>query len=381
MKKETNSIFSKILGYSFLTIIAAIVLGSCIKDDDGIPKVNSNGTPVITKVYLLDTLARIRDSSIVGADPYKLLVISGENLGGVKTVSFNGFSTSFNPTYNTDKSLIIRLPAEAPTGAKASNKLMVVTANGEATFDFRIIAKAAVYSADKITFGADRGDVTLTGKNFEDVSSVMLSGTKTEVQVISKTKDVVGVEKMVLRFPKTNISQATLDITNSSGTYVTINNSFVNADEAFVIFADSIAKDFANNSWGDPFVVNADQAFAGKNSISKSYAGGNWHLAAFSNWWPSVAYNADYKYFPFAVKGGNNPINLWITTDAGNAGFGDFVEKNKIAVPAKIWSYYKVALKDIDFWKPGSTLKQFGWRTQGPDKTEVIYFDDVMFLK
>lgn len=381
MKKETNFIFTRIIGYSFLIIIAAIVLVSCIKDDDGIPKVNSNGTPVITKVYLLDTLAKVRDSSIVGADPYKLLVIAGENLGGVKTVSFNGFNTSFNPTYNTDKSLIIRLPAEAPTGAKASNKLMVVTANGEATFDFRIIAKAAVYSSDKITFGADRGDITLTGKNFEDVSSVMFSGTKTEVQVIARTKDVVGVETLVLRFPRTNITQTTLDITNSSGTYITTNYSFVNADEAYVIFADSINKEFANASWGDPLIVNTDQAFAGKNSLSKSYAGGNWHLAAFSNWWPSVAYNPDYKFITFAVKGGNAPINLWITTDAGNAGFGDFVEKNKIAVPAKIWTYYKIRLADIDFWKAGSTLKQFGWRTQGPDKTEVIYFDDVMFLK
>lgn len=382
MKKETNIYLNKMAVFAFLLISTLGVLSSCIKDDNGIPKVNSTGSPRISGVFLLDTVKRTRDSTILGADPYKLLVIKGENLGNAKTVSFNDYKTDFNPTYNTDNSLIVRLPGEAPTGSKATNTLKVITENGETSFTFKIIAKAAVYSTDKITFGADRGDITLKGKNFEDVSSVMLSGTKTEVKIVSRTKDVVGNETMVLRFPTTKISQATLDITNTSGTFVTSNYSFVNADEALIVFADSLSTGYSNNSWGDPLIVNSDQAYAGTKSLAKTFAGGNWHMAAFANWWPSVEYNADYKYFSFAVRGGKNPMSLWITTDAGASAFGnDYVAKNKLDITPQVWNYFKVPLKDIDFWLPGKTMKQFGWRTQGPDKDETLYFDDVMLIK
>lgn len=363
-----------------VTLVSLAIVSSCKTDETGFPKV-ATGTPSIARVYLLDTIPKHKDSTITGSEPYKLLVISGQNIGGAINVYFNGYNAPFNPTYNTDNSLIITLPGATPTGAAVDNMLRVVTSHGEATYSFKVIAKPAVYSTDKITFGADRGDITITGKNFEDVTSVVFSKTTTDVKIVSKTKDKVGNETMVLRFPTTTLSQVTLDVTNSSGMITTRNIEFVNADVALKVFTEDFAKDFGNNSWGDALIVNSDQAYAGKKSASKSYAGGNWHLAAFSNWYPSVDYSADYNYFTFSVKGGNVDVPLWITTDAGKSNFGDFVDKNKITVPAKIWSYYKVPLKDIDFWLPGKTMKQFGWRTQGPDKTEVLYFDDVMLIK
>ncbi|MEA5460716.1 hypothetical protein VB796_16785 [Arcicella sp. LKC2W] len=381
MKKTINFIFSKLTAVTLLvTLVSVTILSSCIEDETGIPKF-STGTPSITKVYLLDTIARYKDSSIVGAEPYKLLVINGQNIGGVVNAYFNGYNTAFNPTYNTDTHLIITLPGEVPTDSTADNKLRLVTSHGEATFSFKVIAKPAVYSTDKITFGSDRGDITLKGKNFSDVSSVIFSKTTTAVKIVSKTKDKAGNETMVLRFPTTNISQTTLDITNSSGVITTRDLEFVNADVALQIFTEDFAKDFGNNSWGDPLMVNADQAYAGKKSLVKTFAAGNWHMAAFSNWWPSVEYSADYKFLTFAIKGGENPISFWIQSDASKVGFGNYLDKNKIDVAPKIWNYYKIPLADLDFWYPGTTLKQFGWRLQGPDKTETLYFDDVMFIK
>lgn len=381
MKKEQKIIFGKFLGvFSLILLTLTTLLSSCEKDDSGTPTF-SKGTPTISRVYLLDTIARYKDSSIVGAEPYKLLVIDGKNIGGVQKVYFNGYDAAFNPTYNTDNSLIIRLPGEAPTGAKVDNKLRLVTFQGEASFDFKIIAKPSIFETDKITFGADRGDITLKGKNFEDVSSVMFTGTKTAVTVVSRTKDKIGNETMTLRFPTTNLSQVTLDITNTSGTITTRNMEFVNADNALIVFGEDFLKDYANNSWGDPLIINSDQAYAGKKSLSKSYAGGNWHLAAFSNWWPSLEYDADYKYISFAIKGAAVPMELWIQSDASKVGFGEFTDKNKITVAANVWNYYKIPLADLDFWAAGKVLKQFGWRVKGPDKTQVLYFDDVMFIK
>jgi hypothetical protein len=381
MKKTLDFIFSKLTALMLLvTLVSVTMLSSCIEDETGIPKF-STGTPSITKVYLLDTIARYKDSSIVGAEPYKLLVINGQNIGGVVNAYFNGYNSAFNPTYNTDTHLIITLPGGVPTDSTADNKLRLVTSHGEAVFNFKVIAKPAVYSTDKITFGSDRGDITLTGKNFSDVTSVVFSKTTTAVKIISKTKDKVGNETIVLRFPSTNISQTTLDITNSSGVVTTRGLEFVNADVALQIFTEDFGKDFGNNSWGDPLIVNSDQAYAGKKSLVKTFAAGNWHMAAFSNWWPSVEYSADYKYLTFAIKGGENAISFWIQSDASKVGFGNYLDKNKIDVAPKVWNYYKIALADLDFWYPGTTLKQLGWRLKGPDKTETLYFDDVMFIK
>ena len=381
MKKMKNYFGSKLSAIALMVILVSItILSSCKEDETGIPKV-SKGTPSISRVYLLDTIAKHKDSSVVGAEPNKLLVISGENIGGVIYAYFNGYNTAFNPTYNTDNSLIIRLPAAAPTDSTADNKIKLVTSHGEATFNFKVIAKPSVYGSDKITFGIDRGNITLTGKNFSDVSSVVFSNTTTAVKIVSKTKDKLGNETIVLRFPTTTLSQVTLDITNTSGIITAKTLEFVNADVALQVFTEDFAKDYGNNSWGDPLLVNSDQAYAGKKSLAKTFAGGNWHLAAFSNWYPSIPYSADYKYLTFAIKGGNVPISFWIQSDASKIGFGNFENKNKIEVAPKIWNYYKVALKDLDFWYPGSTLKQFGWRLQGPDKSETLYFDDVMFIK
>lgn len=381
MKKELNFLLTKLPGIAFLIImIGGAILTSCEKDAPGTPTF-SKGTPIITRVYLLDTVAKHKDSSIVGAEPYKLLVINGENIGGVLNAYFNGYKTSFNPTYNTDNNLIITIPGEVPTDGDIDNKIRLETSHGDASFDFKIIAKPAIYETDKITFGADRGDITIKGKNFADVSSVVFSGTTTEVKIVSKTKDKIGNETMVLRFPTTTVSQTTLDVTNSSGTVTARTFEFVNADVALVIFADDFAKDYANNSWGDPLIVSTDQAYAGKASAAKTFAGGNWHMAAFSNWYPSVDYNPDYKFITFSIKGGSVPISFWIQSDASKIGFGNYDDKNKIDVAPKVWNYYKIPIKDLDFWYPGTVLKQFGWRLQGPDKNETLYFDDVMFIK
>lgn len=381
MKKENQYLYKKISGIAILVMLAGIsFLSSCEKDDSGIPGF-STGTPVISGVYLLDTISSYSDSVIFGAEPYDLLVIKGSNIGGVLTVSFNGYETSFNPTYNTDEAIIIRLPAEAPTDETATNQIKIVTSHGEVVHDFKIIAKPTVYSADKITFGEGRGNITLEGKNFADVSSVVFTGTDEAVEIVGTTKDKIGNETMTLKFPQTSLTQVRLDITNSSGTITTTGNEFVNADLAFHIFTDSIANGFDNGSWGDPLIVNSDEAFAGVTSMSKVFAGGNWHLAALANWWPSVEYDPDYKYLTFAVKGGSVAMSLWIQSDASNIGFGEFADQNKIDVAPGIWNYYKIAIEDLDFWYPGTTLKQIGWRIQGPDESETFYFDDVMLLK
>lgn len=389
MKKSMNYIFSKLTALALITsLVSLAIFSSCKEDETGTPKV-SMGTPVITKVYLLDTSAKRRDSSIVGAEPYKLIVISGQNIGGVKAAYFNGYLTTFNPTYNTDNNLIITVPGGAPvdsTGVGAAfGKIRLVTSHGETTYNFKLIAKPAVYETDKRTFGIDRGDITLKGKNFSDVTSVVFSNSTTAVRIVSKTKDKLGNETMTLRFPASTVGQTTLDIANSSGIITTRDFEFVNADVAFKFFTDDFATNVSNNSWGDPLIINKDVAYAGTASVSKTFGKGVWHIAIFSLANPvKITYTTDYQYLTFAIKGGLIDQVLWLQSSASSVGIGQNQkpDQNKIIVPAKVWTYYKIALTDLDFWKPGKTLEGLGWFLKGPDNaTEVMTFDDVMLVR
>lgn len=387
MKKSINFIFSKFTALViFITLISVAVLTSCIDDESGIPKI-SIGTPVITRVYLLDTSAKRRDSSIVGSEPFRLIVINGQNIGGVKAAYFNGFPTTFNPTYNTNENLIITVPGGAPvdsTGIGAAfNKIRLVTPNGEATFNFKLIAKPALYSTDKITFGADRGDITLKGKNLADVSKVVFTGTNTVVNIISRTKDKIGNEAITLKFPTTTVGQTTLDVTNSSGTTTTTNLQFVNADVALKIFTEGFGQSWEGGSWSGASTINSQEAYAGNISMSQRLNGGSFHQIGFNNWSPSVPYSADYTHLTFAIKGGAVDTPLWVETNTSSLGYGQkYIAKNAIIVPAKVWTYFKIPIQNLDFWVPGKTLSQLALFARNiPATNDVYLLDDVMLVK
>ena len=132
-----------------------------------------------------------------------------------------------------------------------------------------------------------------------------------------------------------------------------------------------------------PAAVSTKEFMTGTTSIGKSFQKGNWHLIGFANWSASaIPYSADYTYVTGWIKGASADYSLYLTTDASKAGFGGFDEKNKINVKAGVWNYFKLKLSDIDFWAPGKTLTQVGFRIQGPDKQdETFYFDDVLLVK
>lgn len=117
-----------------LTGILAIMLCllfSCSKNNE------LSGPPIITKVTLLDST--LQDSSFINALPGTLILITGQNLGGVVTISFNGLNAYSNPTYNTNTHIILTIPSNAPTEAtdpNVPNQIKVITTHGEAVYSF-----------------------------------------------------------------------------------------------------------------------------------------------------------------------------------------------------------------------------------------------------
>jgi hypothetical protein len=119
--------------YKFLLFLPVIcsLLFSCSKDHD------VAGPPMINAVSLLDSTKT--DSAFARALPGTLILITGQNLDGAVTVSFNGQSAYFNPTYNTSTHIIITIPSTAPTEATnpdVPNTIRIVTKHGETSYSF-----------------------------------------------------------------------------------------------------------------------------------------------------------------------------------------------------------------------------------------------------
>lgn len=303
-----------------------------------------------------------------------VLTLTGSGLSNIQSIVFDKgmVPAAFNPNFNTDKAVIFRVPDTAYGGPQ---NIIFTKTNGQ-TFSvgFSVIALATISDVSNYNFTSG-GNVTITGNNLDDVSKVVLTGTQTEATIVSKTK-----KELVVSFPQTDMSRATLDITNASGT-VTTTQEFVNMDKALVIFADDYMNGFQNASWG-PAAVSTTVAKSGTSSFAATYNKGNWSADGFANWYPGLDYAADYKFLTFWVKGGSIDYTLYVTGDQRAGGYGNADQSAPVIVPANVWTYFKIPLSTLDLWNKGSNFKQLGFWIKGPDaQDETFYFDDVMLVK
>lgn len=337
-------------------------MAACTKDTDGSPRVPP-GSLTLTSVA--------PDTGSGGA----VVTLAGNGLGDIRSIVFEkeNVKAGFQSTLNTDSHLIFRVPADAIGGEQ--DILFTNSAGKTSSIRFRVLAYASVSGASNYNF-TEGTEIQLEGNNLDDVTSVTLEGTGEELEIVSQEK-----RQMVVKFPVSDASRSKLKLTNSTGV-ITTSQEFVNVDKAVLIFGDEYGEGFADGSWGDAGVISKTEFKSGIASVGKSYQQGNWHLIGFANWWPTVPYDPSLTYLSVWIKGASQDYSLYITTDAGAAGFGDFVEANKLNVKAGVWNYFKVKLSDLDFWSAGKDLKQLGFRIQGPDKQdEVFYFDDLMLVK
>jgi hypothetical protein len=202
--------------YKLLCMMLSLLLVtafSCKKNDMG-----GTGAPTITRVrtttktdtttgvvkrITLDSSITTTTTTLVGFDSTVVAghlgnqyAIIGTNLLTTKSVTFNGVSVYFSPALLTDNSIIITIPSltstatQVPFGPDQTNKLIVVTKYGTASFDFPITQPAPVITSFAPQV-ANPGDVvTITGQVFNGVTSVKFDkipativGTPTATQI------------------------------------------------------------------------------------------------------------------------------------------------------------------------------------------------------
>ncbi len=343
-------------------LLSLTALVSCTKENDAVGG-KASSSPRVDSVS---------PSSAAAANA--VITITGSGLGQIQTIMFDSgqVAASFNPVFNTNNAIIFRVPTEAIPAVQ--NIVMTNALGKQVIVPFTVLGLPTIVDVSNYNYSAAAPQITLVGKNLDDVSHVAFAGSTDTATIVSATKTALTVS-----MPASAATDSKLSITNLAGT-VTTTQSFVNVDNAFPIFTDGYAPGFQDASWGDGGFINTTVVKSGTAAVSKNYAKGNWHQLGFG--WTNIDKSNNFKYLSFWIHGGSVDYPLWISTNASEGGFASFNDYDKIMVPANVWTYFKLPVADLKLWATADQFNQIGWRIQGPNnQDEVFTLDDVIFIK
>lgn len=156
------------------------------------------GTPEITAVRVADP--EKADSTFVKAWPGSQIVIIGSNLQNAHHVYINDQSVYFNPTMNTDHSIILTIPTEedgfelASWNDKLKAEIRVETNAGTATYAFNVLNPAPSGQRVAGLYPREAGDnLKFHGKNLLDVVRVYITDQPLEeIVLLEDLADIAG---------------------------------------------------------------------------------------------------------------------------------------------------------------------------------------------
>ena len=176
--KKTFGIFPKVTLLMLFTGLA-FTQTSCEKED---AEFNPDGPPTITGLRAY--LAAPNDSVITRVRPGTAIVIQGTKLRSTKAVLFDGVPGTFNSALFSDESIVVTIPADLPF-AKVKpeffNKIQVVTAGGELTYDFPVLAPAPALTSASYEYPSPGQDITVTGNFLYLIKKVTVGSNNVEV--------------------------------------------------------------------------------------------------------------------------------------------------------------------------------------------------------
>jgi hypothetical protein len=354
MKKIIKSNFILL---SLLALMSAFAFTSCT-DSNGSPDIKA-GTPVLTS---------ISPNEPSGGD---LVTVIGTGLGDITSIVFakGDVPATVVSTLNTETCILFRVPQAVNGGVQnvtftnRNGKTMVASLN--------VQCPAQVISVSDYNFTTGT-ELTLTGYNFNDVSSVVFTSTGTPVTVVSKTRNT-----MVIEMPATTLYRTTLDITNVTGT-TTTTQEFVSYDNNFLVYTDGYGAGAFNGgvqnwSWGCTVGEVTSTFKNGTKGLKVIYTEGGLSLWLGSDTWSTGHWFTDYfppKYLTFWAKAEGAAMALKIADDGPPGGQ---TASTTVTVPADTWTYFKIDAAAI--W-----TNTYG-RVDFMAKNGTIYFDDIIYVK
>ncbi len=200
-----------------LTVVMAafaVTLTSCSEDEVGM------GTPEITAVRSCDPAKA--DSTFTKAGTGSCIAVIGKNLSKVQKAFINDQEVYFNPTMNTDHSVIITIPSEkdgfelTTFNSALKDEIRLETTHGTAVYSFKITAPYPSISRIQGTYPRETGDllnvyglnlVDLERVYFTDIDAAQLDTTVWET-IGGNQVDAANVETVVADHHINNKTQA-----------------------------------------------------------------------------------------------------------------------------------------------------------------------------
>jgi hypothetical protein len=171
--KMKRNMFNNRYGWLVMALMALMVLSvsSCKEDEEGM------GTPVITAVRVCDPAKA--DSNFTKAGTGQQIAIIGQNLSKVQKVFINDQQVYFNPTMNTDHSVIVSIPTEddgfvlTAFDSSLKDEIRVETSHGTAVYSFKVTAPYPSITRIQAMYPRKAGDLlNVYGLNLVDIEKV-----------------------------------------------------------------------------------------------------------------------------------------------------------------------------------------------------------------
>ena len=163
---------------AFLALVT-ITLASCKDDEEGM------GTPQITAVRSCDPAKA--DSTFTKAGPGSLIAVIGNNLSKVQKAYINDQEVYFNPTMNTDHSVILTVPTEddgfilTAFDSTLKDEIRLETSHGTAVYAFKITAPWPSISRIQGSYPRKEGNLlNVYGLNLVDIERVYFTDVPAE---------------------------------------------------------------------------------------------------------------------------------------------------------------------------------------------------------
>ena len=176
--------------YALTVFALACGFASCQSD-------NFQDPPVITAVRVADP--ELADSTFVKAWPGSQIVILGQNLSNAHHLYINDYSLYFNPTTNTDHSIIVNIPTEedgfvmSQWNEDVKKEIRVETPGGVAVYDFLIMCPSPYGQRVAGLYPREAGDkLKFYGMELLDIKRVFITDVSVEEIAELETMEELG---------------------------------------------------------------------------------------------------------------------------------------------------------------------------------------------
>ena len=174
--------------FTLLTLFTSFVFSSCNDDEGG-----SSTSMTVTKVYLENVNSSVPDREVVFARLGQTLRLEGSGFIGVKKVYINGYSTYFNPTFISDKSMLVTISRDTPTLEAPEEDRNTIrlekSASNSVVYEFEVRAAAPSITRISHTMPQAGELITIYGTGLQNVTEITFPGNITVTENIESDDD------------------------------------------------------------------------------------------------------------------------------------------------------------------------------------------------